>query len=386
MGLAARAGVFAAMALIVLAGCAGKGVIKAPEGVEPGAMFAKQGRGGEFAALAAGNEYVLVGEGHTIFCDHKVQAAVIESMAGLGPAVGLEMVSEDRQDVLDRFNAGEMRIGELREALNWDKTWGHPFRLYVPVFGAARKHGLDLYALNAPRSVISAVSDGGIEAVPGGERKYLPEKVIAPAPEQVEELRAVYEAHAPKKKEGDEKAGSFERFMLVQSLWDTVMAGNAVRVRRETGGPVIVLAGAGHVEYGLGIARRIKALEPDASTLTVTPWRGMGDVEAAAGDVFFYCPHTHAAKGGYTLAFRQEGVFIDDVDPGSQAEAAGFREGDRVAGIEGERIEGPGDIFRALLRARRSGGDVAFLLEREGGMAVVELIPDKAGNEDAGTP
>ena len=381
--------------LIVLAGCAGKGGISPPEGLEPGAMFAQEGWGGELAALASGADYVLVGEGHTIFCDHKVQAAVIESLAGLEPAIGLEMVSVERQDVLDRFNAGDMRIADLREALNWDKTWGHSFRLYVPVFGAAKQQGLNFYALNMPREVISAVSDGGIEAVSDENSKYLPRRVIKPAPGQVRELRAVYEAHAPKMKQGDEKAGSFDRFLLIQSLWDTAMADNAVRIRRETGKPVVVLAGAGHVEYGLGIARRIRALDPDAGILTISPWRGMADADPEAGDVFFYCPPTHAAKGGYSMAFKPDGVFVADVDPGSPAEAAGLREGDRIVGVEGERVESPGELFRAMMRARQAEDDITLLLERGGGLAAARIEagePDaeageiEPGDENAGTP
>lgn len=374
MGLAARFLTGVVLMLTVLTGCAGKGTITPPEDIEPGQMFAKAGHGGDLSAVAADAGYVLVGEGHTVFCDHKVQAEVINSLAELGPAIGLEMVSVERQYVLDLFNKGEMRISELRKALNWDETWGHPFRLYVPVFGAARKHGLKLYALNAPRCVIDAVSEGGLEGVAEEDRRYLPEKVVPPADEQMEELRAVYEGHGHGKKDsGDKGAGTFERFILIQSLWDSVMAGNAVRVRRETGAPVIVLAGSGHVRYGLGIARRIEILDPSGEVLTVMPWRGMDEADEAAGDVFFYCPPTHTAQGGYTMAFRPDGVFVSDVEPGGPAEAAGFREGDRIVGLEGKRITNFGELFRTLIFALKDGDVAAFMLERDGGLVVGEI-------------
>lgn len=386
MGLALRL-IAAAILFAALSGCAGKASVKPPEGIQPGAMFAEAGRGGMLSALAAPADYVLVGEGHTVLCDHKVQAAVMESLADYDPAVGLEMVSVERQAVLDRFNAGELEVEELREALDWDRTWGHSFRGYVPIFEAARRFGLDLYALNVPRKLVRAVSTGGVEGVPEDLRRYLPEKVIRPASGQIAELRAVFEAHPPRKNdEGDKGAGTFERFLLVQSLWDTAMAENVVRVRRKTGRTVIVLAGAGHVEYGQGIARRIEIIEPGAQTVTVTPWRGDREADAAAGDVFFFCPPSHTAKDGYTMAFRPEGVFIVDVEPGSRADAAGFRVGDRIVGVNGQDVYGVGEMFRAMFRAERMERPISFMLRREGGLAVAVLGPEEDGEEDAGTP
>jgi len=379
----------AAVMLAALTGCAGKTVLVPPEGVQPGAMFAVEGRGGDFSALAASADVVLVGEGHTVLCDHKVQASVIESLAGAKPAVGLEMVSVERQHVLDRFNAGELGVEELREALNWDEAWGHSFRLYKPVFQAARDNSLPLYALNVPRELVRAVSDGGVEGVPEDLRGYLPERIVKPAPGQVRELKAVFDAHPPRDDAAaeDGEAGSFERFLLVQSLWDSAMAENTMLVGRETGRQVIVLAGVGHVEYGLGIARRLRAFDPEARTLTITPWRGIADADPEAGDVLFYCPPTHTDEDGYTMAFRPDGVFIADVVPDSRAEAAGFRAGDRVAGINGQQVDGVGAMFRALFRAERGGGPVSFMLRREGGLAVAVLEPEQDDSAaDTGNP
>jgi S1-C subfamily serine protease len=77
------------------------------------------------------------------------------------------------------------------------------------------------------------------------------------------------------------------------------------------------------------------------------------------------------------MAFRPEGVFIADVEPQSRAEAAGFRVGDRVAGINGQQVDSVGEMFRALFRAERGGGPVSFMLRREGGLAVAVLEPEQ---------
>lgn len=82
----------------------------------------------------------------------------------------------------------------------------------------------------------------------------------------------------------------FERFLLVQSLWDGVMAARAAELRREhPGRPVVIIAGGGHVEYGHGIAYRLRLLEPEARILSILPLSE--DVpEPGAADLFYVSP------------------------------------------------------------------------------------------------
>jgi hypothetical protein len=85
----------------------------------------------------------------------------------------------------------------------------------------------------------------------------------------------------------------FERFLTVQSLWDTVMAENAVRAKAREGAPVVVLAGSGHVDFAWGIARRLERLDPGSGVLLVAPWRAHPtDTQPPEGmaDVYFHCP------------------------------------------------------------------------------------------------
>jgi len=379
-----RLAVAALFLALLAAGCTGRGVSRigqvhgqAEEGVPHGALFVlEDGHPATLAADAvaagmAGAWYVLVGEAHTTPCDHVVQARLMEALAasqlaaGLPvPAVGLEMVAAENQPALDRFNAGEIGLDELAEALDWENTWGHDFDLYRPVFLAALERGLPLHGLNVPRELVDRVSDQGLEALSPEDRARLPERILPPPEAQTEELMGIFRHHAKMMSNatraenatmagggaepepasegvkaggassagasGDESAAAqagqpadaaevgaadaqpvfpedfghqaegavapvagmteappagedepgaegkanaagpaepsaaeraFARFQLVQSLWDTAMAENAVAVRVRTGRPVIVLSGSGHVDNGWGVAHRLATLE-----------------------------------------------------------------------------------------------------------------------------
>ncbi len=314
-----------------------------------------------FLEEAQDADYILIGEGHTSRCDHEAQATILRWLATSrqsGPAVALEMVGMDRQPELDMFNRGELGAHDVSVVLDWNKTWGHDFLAYGPVFSEAARHRLPLYAANLPPGAARAFGRGGAEALEPAHRMYLPETIIPAGEPQREDLREVFEHHAAMMQErpdGDEAMESpaaqngtedaveqtgdgampppvrsdenqtdqseepepgaenlsdqdgengaepaerdaeamFERFLIVQSLWDTVMAENAVRVRSREGSPVVVLAGSGHVDYGWGIALRLASLDPGSEVLLVSPWRKHPAEDPPSedvGDVYFYCP------------------------------------------------------------------------------------------------
>ncbi len=277
---------FLAVALPLLAtACATRGPsLAARQGLEPGTLVTGGGDPvplATWAQAAAGARYVLIGEGHDQACDHRTQAQLVAALASSGPVVGLEMVSTERQPVLDRFASGEVTVAELGDALAWQEKWGVPFDMYRPIFEAAQVSGLPVAALNLPADQVRKVSREGVEALP----PEIP-ALIPPPPGQEAFLRETFEAHT----HGEPTEYAFERFVRVQSLWDTAMARAAQTWNERTGKPVVVLAGAGHVMHGWGIAHRLRQLDPGAAITLVVPWRGTADIDPAEADFFFYCP------------------------------------------------------------------------------------------------
>jgi len=349
----------------------------APAAYEPGQFLDAQGAPLDPAAVgekAAGAAYVLIGESHPYPCDHLAQARVLEAMAQAGapPVVGLEMVSLDRQDVLDRFNSGELGVDGLPAALDWDKTWGHPFEAYRPVFEAAKRLGLPLYALNAPREVARKAGKAGLKGLSPSERQGLPARIIPVGAAQEAMLREIFDAH-PFGKPKDAKA-AWKSFLTVQALWDTTMAHRAVQARRLWDRPVAILAGGGHVERGWGIAARLAAIDPQGPRLLVMPWRGNGQPDPGEADIFAYCPEPpRRPRIGVALENAEGGLAVTAVDPGSKAEAAGVRPGDLLVKAQGEQLKTVKDLHAAAMRALEQGGTLVLEIGRDGVSVQIDI-------------
>ncbi|MDP3425917.1 MAG: ChaN family lipoprotein, partial [Humidesulfovibrio sp.] len=304
---------------------------------------------------------------------------------------------------------------ELEKRLDWKTYWGHPFAKYLPVFQAIGDWRLPAFGLNVPPGVIRRLSAAAMQnstaATPAPDpvaslspedRAHLPARIIEPAPEQLAFLREVMGSHPRPAKDkpggqsidkdngkddskGDDLNARREaRFLLIQSVWDTAMAEQAVRARRATGLPVVVLAGAAHVEGGLGIARRIRVLDPGAEVLLISPWRG-GEFALADADVRVYCPESFESRMGMTLESRPlvpggQGeqdfeVLVRAVARGSRAETAGLRPGDVVTRAGGHRMRSLAVLHMAGSDAFREKKNMVFVIRRGQDCLTVDLGP-----------
>lgn len=406
-------------AALVLASCAGTG--RAPTGPKPistsqagskelgssartpelpqrGSLTDPRGRAVDitlFDTMAAKADYILVGEGHSNRCDHRMQMRFIDRMGSAGemPVIGLEMVSTDQAFILQQFNRGDIALDDLPAELRWKNTWGYPFDLYRGVFRAAEIYKLPVEPLNVPRKVVHAVSRQGVDNLDDELAAYLPSRIVPPPAEQVESLRASFLAHKnmpsmtnatqgdakdvekPAEK-ADAKAAEenehLERFVLVQSLWDSKMAQEAVAAHKRYNRPVIILAGGGHVEFGWGIAHRLKIFDPGATILTIMPWRG-GENEIGSADLLYYCPTSHRSSRGMSLEERNGIVVVSDIVSGSKADKAGLRQGDIVRKAMGDPVEVLSDLHKAGMKAFKEKSELIFSVERDGEMVEIDL-------------
>lgn len=328
-------------------------------------------------------DYILIGETHTNPCDHQAQAGLIRFLQdqGLRVAAGLEMVPADMQPVLDRFNSGDLSLDELENALEWRRIWGHDFSLYEPVLAAVQQAGYSLHGLNVRKGLLRSLRDKGRSGLSQEERESMPEQVIPVPPEQKEFLLEQFEEH---KTFMDDKEGQADqdRFFLVQALWDTQMAVQARKVRRQTGLPVVILCGTGHAEYGWGIPHRLSILDPETSVLTIIPWRGAERPDDQATDLFFFCPAQHWSRLGFTMEFNAREVELVDVRDGSRAAQAGMKPGDVLEMVGGEPLEEIMDLHHAAMKAMRSGNPLAMTVVRDGQKLNLDLDLERPKSDE----
>ncbi|BDQ34161.1 ChaN family lipoprotein [Pseudodesulfovibrio portus] len=317
----------------------------------------------EITEIASGYDYILIGEGHRNPVDHKVQQAVLEALSnnGDGLSLGLEMVAVDKQPVLDDFGKGQVAVDGLAEELEWAERWGYPFSHFREHFKIARRNSVPVAGLNVPASVTRKISREGLDALTDEERAYLPGEIVPPATDQRAFLDAIFGMHETKDP-GD--AVQRERFFLVQSIWDSKMAEEAVRLRKKYDWPVLVVAGEGHVEYGWGIAKRIRWFDPGARVLSIMPWRGES-FDDEAGDLFFYSPDSYQSKMGALLTAQPEGgLLVESVERASRAARAGLRPGDVLVEASGVPLQSLMSLHVAGKKVHDADEPLVFTVRR----------------------
>ncbi|MGC4114971.1 MAG: ChaN family lipoprotein [Myxococcales bacterium] len=229
---------------------------------------------------------ILIGESHLSTCDHRMQRRILDALVegGIAPAIGMEMIPVDQSAVLKAFNAGRIPPSAMDKALDWGETWGFPFPLYQPLFEAARRYQLPVVALNVPKMAAFLVARHAAQPEDLRPKVFSAVPTIPPSPLQRKELEEEFLAHGGKLSDETD----FEHFALVQAMWDTKMAMEALRATQVLQRPVVIIAGAGHVE-SLGIPYRLQVLAQQLKVLAIQPWRG-GPVPGNDADAYFYCP------------------------------------------------------------------------------------------------
>jgi len=218
-------------------------------------------------------DLVCVGEEHANAQSHYAEWVVIEglaeraAMAGRDVGVGLEMLSRPQQPVLDAYLRGDLDNGEFEKESAWEEHWGWDFAYYRPQLELAKRRGLPLLALNAPRAWTRAVARHGIEGLPPELAKRLPELDLDDA-----DHRAWFEQTMK-----DHPHGNPRNVYAAQVVWDETMAESSMRWlgMKLPGRQLVVLAGSGHCRNDAIPARArrrgqvkvasVRALSGDAS-------------------------------------------------------------------------------------------------------------------------
>ena len=205
---------------------------------------------------------IYLGEHHPLQRHHQMQAKILNDLArkDLPLAVGLEQMESSQQSHLDRYSRGEIDFEQLVEATAWSKRWPN-YQQYRPILEAARKWKAPLVALNARSETIhQVVRSGGIDRLAPEARKELPAKVQVQDPPYEKLLSLQMMVHAS-------ATPQILRPMIeAQIARDEAMA-EALAVflksKQGRGRKVLVLCGAGHVAYGLGLPTRLRRRWPD---------------------------------------------------------------------------------------------------------------------------
>lgn len=145
-------------------------------------------------------------------------------------------------------------------------------------------------------------------------------------------------------------------------------AAEALRARPDS--TLVVLAGTGHVVYGLGIARQIRRWYdgPSATIVPVQVGNRPERVRASVADFVWGVPESaypaFPELGAVTISI-EEGLHVIHVEAESPADLGGLEAGDTLLRLDGVAVLDKSDLNRSLASLR--WGDEATLgVERDG--------------------
>lgn len=231
----------------------------------------------DMLADLAGAKVVYLGERHTLQRHHQLQTQIIQGLAERGTrlVIGLEQMEPAHQDALDRFSRGQLDADQLAKATDWPRRWSN-WQQYRVVLDAARRHDVPLLALNAPSAAIRKIArNGGVAGLDAETRGQLPAQMQLDDPPYARLLGLVMKVHASASPE------QLQPMIEAQIARDETMAARLTAYLQSPAGKgrlAIVICGAGHASYALGMPARVERRMPGLRQRIVL-FSESGDVE-----------------------------------------------------------------------------------------------------------
>jgi len=330
----------------------------------------------DLPARLEGARLLFVGEQHVDVEFHRIQLRVIEELqrAGRKVSIGLEMFPYTEQRSLDQWTAGLLTERGFLELADWYEHWGYDWKYYREILLFARDHGLAMYALNTPRDVVRAVRRKGLENLNEEEARHVPPSIDTASAEHLRLFRAMFEEDADDDFHAALPEAELRAMFEAQCTWDATMGHSAVQALRRDDDPraiLVVMVGAGHVAYDLGIQRQARQWF-DGRMASILPV-SVGDacepeheVQASYADFVWGVPPAeqpfHPFLGLSTTESDGRRKVIH-VSPDSPAERAGFAPGDVLLSMDGQDLSNQRTLKR--LTAEKQWGDRAvFAISR----------------------
>lgn len=331
----------------------------------------------DLPARLADVRILFVGESHTSIDFHRVQLRVLEELhrAGRDVLIGLEMYPYTHQEHLDAWVAGLYTEKGFLDFSEWYKSWSYHWHYYRDIFLFARNEGLRMFAVNTPREVVAAVRKKGFQDLTEEEAAHIPERIDTESDEYLRLFKAYFsddDLHG--QMTSDEQWNAMFR---AQCTWDATMGYNSVRALEQHAGPdtiMVVLIGAGHVSYGLGIERQAEQWF-DGKMASIIPVPILDDddepvktVRASFAEFLWGLPPEsdplYPSLGISTRAVEGEDyrqvIFVAKESVG---EHSGFELGDVLISMDATELLERATLNR-LMAGKRWGDAVAFVVRR----------------------
>ena len=308
-----------------------------------------------------GSRIIHVGETHNSLPMHDVQFKIIQALyeQDRALAIGLEMFPSTSQDVLTKWSLGFMSEDEFVREAQWYVQWNFNFAYYRKIFLFAKENRIPVYALNAPKDIITKIRMQGWDALTEEEKNIVPKPDLS-HPEHRRLIRTIFESsELPPQMKGAGLDMMFEGLYRAQSAWDHVMAANAVKAVQKEKRRMVVLAGSGHLIYSLGINLRVQQRNPMPSKTVigvfVDPGKASTEIARGLGDyVYGVAEEEKPAFPSVGLGFKKfkgiDNLVIDPKPIDGVARGRDFEKGDVVLSVDGRATTDINELRTYLAR------------------------------------
>ncbi len=220
-------------------------------------LYTPRGKPTTYKALlsrAIKADVIFFGELHDSETDHALQRQLLEDLikARAGKVfMGMEMFERDQQEVLIAYQ--QRKIPSVEDIPERTRVWPNFLSDYAPLLEIARRHGVAIYATNAPRDIARAVSKEGLRALeelPAAQRAWM-----APLPLLRLDSLPSYQAMNDM---ATQHGLNPEYFRLAQMLKDATMAYTILQAY-QPGYTFLHINGSYHSDFFEGIVAYLRA-------------------------------------------------------------------------------------------------------------------------------
>jgi len=213
-------------------------------------------------------DVIYLSEKHDNPVHHHIQKRVILGLIekGLTPALGFEFFSlEDTSDLLNFVDSGKVahpqkieKIIEidLRKKLRWDTQSDKMWNYYYDLLSLAKKEKLQVAGIDLPSTLKKRITRKGITGISPIEKEQVFTTQLSDETYK-DYMFSIFKAV---------HCGMGNKTMQSR-LYDTWVARNdkmalsITRLYKHGKGPIVIIIGGGHTEYGLGVIDRVAAID-----------------------------------------------------------------------------------------------------------------------------
>lgn len=211
----------------------------------------------------------IIGEAHDNYECHTFQRDFIEALFKKHPKliVGFEFFWREDNEALEQWRTGQISEEELIKKVGWYARGGQNYGYTRLIMDLIKKHKIKTIGLNVPRSILRNISRKGFAVLTAEEKALFPTHDI-PNSEHRFFIKKVFGSMAV------DMPAWFTNIYDAQKGWDVIMAESmrqTLAKKEFKGYKGIIIAGANHVHYHLGIPFRYKKADKRARIVTITP-------------------------------------------------------------------------------------------------------------------